>query len=205
MQWKQRLGRTSNDADANGDVGIFQTENASCPRAGRYVAAVMRDNAGGSDHGAVWLWWRGSPRQPAVEQNSPNAFTSGNQGWTFLPQQSVGQTIVTTLFLQAESAPGKGDGAIRVWMNGRLYLERTNVRLGTNAFHRFQFPDWFGAPRIDDSEYFWDVVAWEPTAVVAPPPTVARVSVSPATGRIDVGSTLPLTATAFDANGNQLS
>jgi hypothetical protein len=42
------------------------------------------------------------------------------------------------------------------------------------------------------------------TQTVPPPPTVARIVVSPANPTVNVGNTVQLSATAYDASGNQL-
>ena len=85
-----------------------------------------------------------------------------NQGWTFYPQEHVNETITQTLYVQAESAPGAGDGMVRLWINGRLLIEATGLALGANGMNRLLIPATFRAPAQDQTEYFWGFVVWAP-------------------------------------------
>ncbi|HEU5186841.1 MAG TPA: Ig-like domain-containing protein, partial [Gemmatimonadaceae bacterium] len=94
-------------------------------------------------------------------------------------------------------------------VNGQLFLEHTGLAMGAEAFDEFHFPWKSVAPPTSQSEYFWDMVVWEPAAEPAPPPSapapVASVQVSPTTANVEVGQTVQLNATLRDSVGNTLT
>jgi hypothetical protein len=67
-----------------------------------------------------------------------------------------------TLYFRAASSPSANDGIARVWVNGQLIIETTTGSFGPEGYHRFQLPATFRAPQFNQSEYYWDIVAWTP-------------------------------------------
>ena len=154
ISWKMRMGRTATGGGL-GAVGAFDITNGNCGNAGRKVMLVLRDVPDEGGNGRIDYLWPGSaPVQPSV------GFQPLNRG-AFQPQDHVGQTLQQTLYLQAESSPTANDGVLRLWVNGALVMEFVGD-VGPEAFHRFQFPSTFRAPIQDQTEYWWDIVAWEP-------------------------------------------
>jgi hypothetical protein len=78
------------------------------------------------------------------------------------PSAHINETLLVTHYFQAESSVGARDGIVRVWVNGVLLMDKTNIHTGVNGVDRFQFPSVFMAPAINQTEYFWDIVAWTP-------------------------------------------
>jgi uncharacterized protein YjdB len=198
VQWKTRFGRTAADAGGNGAVDAFSIENTACPSASGYVMSLFRDNADDGGAGSLKMWYAGRPRATAsLEQEAlGGGLSDGNQGWTFAPSQFAGKVVKFTVFVQAASSPKAHDGVVRVWINGSLYFEQTNLALGAQAISRFEFPGWrFGT--IATSEYFWDVVAW-----ASDPLPASKIVVAPNAPSVSVGNKAQLTATAYDARGN---
>ena len=201
VTWKQRLGRDDQDPAGTGAANSFMLNNAACPGAGRHVMTVARDNLGNA--GSFYLWWLGQPATPLLENSAWNGRVGGNQAWNFVPGQNVGRTITQTLYLRAESATGASDGGIALWIDGRLYYSRSGLALGPRAMGMISFPDAFGAPAVDQTEYFWDMVAWEPTG--AQPAPVARVAISPSSVTVAPGNSATLAATTFAADSTTLT
>jgi uncharacterized protein YjdB len=162
MQWKMRMGRTSTGGGI-GSLDSFQITNSACGNAGRKMFLVLRDVPDQGSTGRVDYVWPGpAPVQPRFEGAGTGDLQLGMNKVNFQPQNLVGQVVTHTLYLQAESAAGRNDGVIMLWVNGDLKAEYRNVRMGTHAFHRFQWPTIFRAPQQDQTEYIWDIVAWEP-------------------------------------------
>jgi uncharacterized protein YjdB len=198
VQWKTRFGRTATDAGGNGAVDAFSIENSACPTASGYAMSIFRDNDDDDSGGSLKMWFAGRPRATAeFEQDAlGGGLTDGNQGWTFAPSQFAGKVVKFTAFVQAASAPKAHDGILRVWINGSLYFEQTNLALGPQGISRFEFPGWrFGT--IATSEYFWDIVAW-----ASDPLPASKIVVTPAAPSVNVGDNTQLTATAYDVKGN---
>lgn len=201
VQWKQRLGRTATGGGL-GTIGSFQVHNSACGNGGRTVWRVLRDNAGATAHGRAAVIWPGpQPVEPKVSVHGYSITAAGNQGWSHRPQDNVGKAVEYTVFLRAATSPDARDGVIRLWVDGRLLVERTDLALGADAFRRFNFPTVFLAPARAQSEYFWDIVAWAPGTQQTP---VASVVVTPPAATIAAGATVQLTAEARDAAGNPL-
>jgi len=166
FQWKQRLGRTATGGGL-GAIGSFVINNAACGNAGRKEVLFARDVADLGGAGRIDYTWPGPapaiPRFEGFYGTPAGASDYGpNQGWTFYPQEHVNETITQTLYVQAESAPGAGDGMVRLWINGRLLIEATGLALGANGMNRLLIPATFRAPAQDQTEYFWGFVVWAP-------------------------------------------
>jgi len=165
LQWKLHLGRTVTGGGL-GAVGSFQITNAACGNAGAKRMLVLRNVGDLGGEGRVDYVWAGpAPANEHIEgwYTSPSPGNLGqNAGPAFSAEASVGTDVLYTLYLQAASAPSASDGAVRMWINGVLIMEYVNIPTGHWAFHRLQFPTTFRAPAQAQSEYYWDVLAWEP-------------------------------------------
>ena len=201
-QWRQWLGRTATGGGL-GEIGQFTVNRSECGSTyDRFVWMADRD---GSSRRSEVKWLGPAPASPAVHVKGLSTTLRANQGWSFVPQEHTGETIVQTVYLQAESAVGAGDGIVRLWINGRLFVEYTGLALGPEGFTQFHFPWKSPAPATSQSEYFWDIMAWEPAAVAPQPVPVASVEVSPASATVEAGKSIQLTATPRDANGAALT
>jgi hypothetical protein len=165
FSWKQRLGRTATGGGI-GNLNSFQITNAGngCDfNAGRKEFLVCRDNADGGCYDRMdYLWPGPAPVSPRMDNNNQNLNFQVLPGVQFNPQQHVGETIVQTIELQAESSTGASDGIVRVWINGVKVIENVHARIGAESFNRFEFPATFNSPAQDQSEYLWDIVGWVP-------------------------------------------
>ena len=165
FSWKQHLGRTPTGGGI-GAVNSFQITNSGngCDfNAGRKELLVARDVADGGGFDRMDYIWPGpAPVSPRVDNGNQNLNINILPGLSFNPQQHVGETIVQTVELQAESSPGASDGIVRVWINGVKVIENVRAKIGAEAFNRTELPSTFNSPAQDQSEYIWDVVAWVP-------------------------------------------
>lgn len=203
VTWKQRLGRTA----TGGGVGVlndFQVHNWECGSAGRTVWQLFRANGDSSAIGRVDVTWPGpQPVEPSIKLNNPSVVLRPNLGLTYNPQDRLGEIIEQTVFVRAESSPGARDGEARLWVNGKLLVSRTGLAIGPDGFRRFVFPATYRAPMLDQSEYFWDIVAWQPDAITPPPSRrAASVTVTPGADTIVKGDTARLVAQARDSAGS---
>src|SRR5687767_11831634 len=209
-QWRQLLGRTATGGGL-GEIGQFTVNRPDC--ASTYDRFVWMADRDGSVRRTEVKWLGPAPASPAIHVKDVSATSfRANKGWSFVPQEHIGEPIIQTVYLQAESAPGARDGVIRLWVNGQLFLEHTGLALGPEGFGEIHFPWKSVAPPTSQSEYFWDMVVWEPAAGPTepppPPPTaapVASVTVTPATTTLEVGRTVQLTATPRDSTGTTLT
>ncbi|MEX2284966.1 MAG: Ig-like domain-containing protein [Gemmatimonadota bacterium] len=157
IQWKQLLGRTPTGGGI-GAVGVFQVHNATDVghNAGRKNFLVLRDVPGQP--------WSGNNRFDYLWYGSGGiAVGLGNdvQAASFNPQQRVGQVMIQTLHLRAASAASATNSREALYVNGVLIRERIGG-LNEWGFQRTQFPATFRSPAIDMTEYFWDLLVWEP-------------------------------------------
>lgn len=197
VQWKTHFGRTSNDAAGNGAVNAYTIENNACPTATAFAMNIYRDNDDEGPDGDFTLEYTGRPQATAelLQSGLGDDVIDGNQGWTFAPSQMAGSTVKFTMFMQASSNPTARDGVLRLWINGKLYFEATNVPTGQKALSRFEFPGWrYGT--VAESEYIWDVLAW-----ASDPGPATSIVVAPPAPSITVGDQVQLSASAYDANG----
>ena len=81
-----------------------------------------------------------------------------NYDWT----QHFGQVSTWTFYYKAASAFGVTDGIFRLWVNGIQILDWTDALAQQWGFLGFSFPTIFARPTVDQTEYFWDLVVWEP-------------------------------------------
>ena len=204
VQWKQHLGRTETGG-GTGTVGQF-TMADRCRGLARGEMTALR--AGSNEAQRLEYRWM-APLPLSVRLTAfldPVVHLDAPSGSTFRPAEHVGATMTQTLYLQAESAPGAGDGVVRLWVDGTLVMEQTAAAIGTAAFRRIRFPGRMALALRPQTEYFWDVVAWEPaTTPEEPPPNpVATVTITPASATLSVGSNVQLVATLLDANGDTI-
>ena len=165
IQWKQKLGRTP----TGGGIGTPETFQVHNPadvghNAGRKNMLVLRDvpNDPGSGNGRFdYLWYGAGGIAVGLSNNVPASVF--NPQWFARPGTAphLGQVMLQTLHLRAASAPGANDSREALYVNGVLIKERIG---GMNewGFNRVQFPSTFRSPAQDQTEYFWDLVIWEP-------------------------------------------
>ncbi|MEX2284962.1 MAG: Ig-like domain-containing protein [Gemmatimonadota bacterium] len=157
IQWRQLLGRTSTGGGIGG-IGAFQVHNPADVghNAGRKNFLVLRDVPGqpwsGSDR-FDYLWYGSGGIAVGLGNNVPAS--------TFSPQQQVGTVMLHTLHLRAASRSGAADSREALYVNGVLIKERIGA-LNEWGFQRTQFPATFRSPAIDMTEYFWDLLIWQP-------------------------------------------
>jgi hypothetical protein len=169
------MGRHPNDGnpDAVGEVGYFDiTSDIDLDNAaGRKMARFLRADVGGGAQWSFDLLFSG-PSPGAVPflgyfneaSGSVNPDGSGNDEYTmsFDPEDFYNQVVTITYYMKAASSNSSFDGKLYFWWNGSLKLQRDDVPMGAMAFHRFQAPMIIRSPETDMTEYWWDVVAWEP-------------------------------------------
>lgn len=162
FSWKHRLGRTPTGGGI-GEVNSFKVANAACGNAARKMFLLLRDVPDRGAKGRLEYIWPGpAPVRPTVTSDSYNLSFGMLPGQNFNPEQNVGRTITHTFEIKAASSATARDGIIRMWINGVKVIDVTNAQIGPEAIHRFQFPATFNSPSQDQSEYFWDIVAWVP-------------------------------------------
>lgn len=90
---------------------------------------------------------------------NPAAF---NQTGAFDIRNAINQTIIYTNYTKVSSSIGASDGIVRIWANGELISERTDVNHGDYGIYHFQIGAQFEKPRWCQTEYLWDIVSWYP-------------------------------------------
>ena len=164
IQYKTLIGRTPTGGGV-GQIGRFQITNPNCGTGGNAGAKrllVTRDVTDQGNRGRTDLLWPGpAPAIPRMAIDTEN-WSAGANLVHIDPQEYQGQVMVWTVYYRAESRVGARDGVIRAWFNGDLIMEHTNVPLRPEGFRAFSMPATFNSPMYDQSEYFWDIVAWEP-------------------------------------------
>jgi hypothetical protein len=161
VQWKLHMGRTA-EGGGLGEVGRFQLTNSACSNAARKALLVPRDVPDGGNYGRMGYTWAGpAPVKPLLTQTTPDYAVYGSAS-DFDYQGAQGQDIIQTVYYKAASSETAYDGVIRLWINGRLILEAVGANIMHYGFHRFSLPTVMRAPSLDQSEYIWDIVAWEP-------------------------------------------
>jgi hypothetical protein len=171
LQWKSRLGRTVMGGGV-GEVGGFDISPNDCGEGGGDRVRFLRDVRGEGAKNSFGLVWTGSTdatsQHFAGEAFDPDERIAQNRGSDFHPSRHANQTITTTIYVQAASGPDEDDGVLALWQDGELRLLRRDVRLGSEAFDRFQFPELMRHTAREMTEYWWDVVAWEPAEALSP-------------------------------------
>jgi hypothetical protein len=161
VQWKLHMGRTA-EGGGLGEVGRFQLTNAACSNAARKALLIPRDVPDLGNYGRMGYTWAGpAPVKPLLTQTTPDFAAYGNAS-DFDYQGAQGQDIIQTVYYKAASSETAYDGVIRLWINGRLIVEAVGAPIMHYGFHRFSLPTVMRAPSLDQSEYVWDIVAWEP-------------------------------------------
>lgn len=183
VQWKSWLGRTRTGAgtpggaDAIGAIGAFQWHNPADPvknAAGKRIR-LFRDLPDATRYTRGFdILYHGhetglacyaelassSPLFPS-EQNAYGAIFPGVD-----PAPWINQVVTTTLAIEPSSSDAAADGSVRVWMQAAKVLDLTaKAALGVPGFSGFEFPMIFRSPAFDQTEYWWDVVAWEPAVL----------------------------------------
>jgi hypothetical protein len=166
IQWKHWMGRTPTGGGI-GRIGEFDVTNQFDPNgnAGRKYLLMPRAVPGLGNRGRADVVWAG-PAPVKVQWNFVNLPPwRGNRSLNrspFDPEAHYNKAITFTMYFQAESSPGASDGILRIWYNGVLRGEWLSQPVGDTAIDRFNMSDTFQSPIQDQTEYFWDLVAWLP-------------------------------------------
>jgi len=121
----------------------------------------MRDVAGVIPSARIDCIWTnsGGASQISVEGFYGSAETHDNYiNWSC--EDHASEVLTQTLVLRAASSQAAADGVLDLWMNGVRLLHRTDMKFGPDGFYRFGFPTTTSDPPQQQSEYFWDIVAW---------------------------------------------
>jgi uncharacterized protein YjdB len=210
VQWKHHLGRTATGGGF-GSVGAFSLVDHGCPE-GRRVGTLHGESDGDGAHHMTYEWTGAAPIAPVViRPGTPPLRIDALTGGVPL-EEYVGRTIVQTLYVQAESAPGASDGVVAALIDDKLVLVKTALPLAVSQFGRITFAGRSPLSLQRQSEYFWDVLVWEPAGefpipsdVPPGPPVVGSLTVIPESARLNVGSTINLVATVRDTDGDVLT
>ena len=135
----------------------------------------------------------------------------------FLPSPGLGYKgdwhFVEAYFQLNAIQNGKGvaNGIVRYWFDGQLAIDRNNVLLRTGAHPTMKFNQLLVAPYIGDGSPV-DQTMWVDDLTVGTgrigtpiPPSVASVTVTPASASVTVGGTYGFGVTVKDASGNGLT
>jgi uncharacterized protein YjdB len=209
VQWKHHIGRTASGGGF-GSIGQFSLVDHGCPD-GRHLTRVNGQSVGDAAQQMTYQWTGGAPpiAPQVVRPGSPPLQVDALAPVVDF-QDYVGRTITQTLLVVAESSPGASDGIVGLWIDDRLVLAKTALPLSVSQFSRIVFAGRSPLALQRQSEYFWDVLVWEPTTLpiprdVPPNPAVGSVTVVPESARLPVGTTIDLVATVRDINGNILA
>ena len=159
VQFKGYLGKHPADADGNGTDNTFPL----FPQSNSVKRFLMaRDGvSGGSLDRIDYVWTRENPSAARVQMDDLNwGFNSSPTVWQ--PNTYLGRVYTTTIYFKASSANGVKDGIYRIWIDGTLVLNASNVVLDGYGIDRFHFPDTSHNFPIPASEYYWDFLIWTP-------------------------------------------
>src|SRR5438128_1138672 len=134
----------------------------------------------------------------------------------FMPSPGVGYKgdwhLVEAYFQLNAIQGGKGvpNGVVRYWFDGQLAIERTNVMLRTGAHPNMKFKQLIVAPYVGggspvDQTMWVDNLTVGTGRITPSVPTVASVTVAPASASVTVGGTYAFTTTLKDATGAVLT
>ena len=216
VQWKHQLGRTPSGG-GYGAIGEFALTDHGCPT-GRTNWSMLRQastNALSDPRRVDYMWTGASPVAPYIVRQGEVPFRANAPSDAPVQVEGlVGRAATHTLYLQRESAPGAGDGVVRLWIDGQLVVENTAAALDAEPFRRIFFPGVAPLPLQRQSEYYWDVVIWEPVNELPggggggeeepPMPVASSVTVAPEAATLVAGSTTDLVATVRDQNGQPM-
>lgn len=172
IRYKMHMGRTIQDTAGLGDVGAFSIYNANCGNAGRKVFLLPRDVQDMGGYGRINFLFAGpAAPPPQFTMDDPNFLVSASAPD---PNTLIGKDVLVVVELKAASTDEAEDGIARMWMyydgQSHQYLNRADLKLLDLGFNRWEIPSTFRAPLIDQTEYFWDMVVWEPAEDPTPEP-----------------------------------
>ncbi|TVP42303.1 MAG: hypothetical protein EA350_16465, partial [Gemmatimonadales bacterium] len=100
------------------------------------------------------------------DYDTPSSRTDGSR--TFVTRDLENRELVFTFRIRAESAQGAQDGILSWWIHDGRTGEvvdkgtKANAELGIKHTNVVTFPTVMRSPKENMSEYFWDVLFWEP-------------------------------------------
>lgn len=155
VQYKSWLGRTATGGGI-GTIGSFIQANPAVSTANRKAFRNVIETGGG---GCTDVYNGSVPFGGRISDGfgGDNNYASGWDNSTF-----VGQIIVSTFRVKVGSA-----GHLEVWKSvGGTQLVHYDSGANKNVsglwHHAFQFPSTMNTPAQDQSDYYWDIVAWTP-------------------------------------------
>ena len=92
----------------------------------------------------------------------PSSPIAWNQTGAFDITAAVNTDVTFTAYLKASSTNAATDGIVRLWANGEMISERTDVNHAAFGFDRLQILNIMQKPRFTQTEYIWDIVVWAP-------------------------------------------
>ncbi len=157
IQWTGRFGRMATDSSgSNGAVDAFAWDPA------HGFKRINMHRPGDGDR----LDFDGSDPdngvEPHIENSDRNWIREGTiTGWKF-PQEAGAKPFVSTVYFKTASTNTSSDGVFRLWIDGVLVFERTDVPAGNLPFDQYQiFSTWPSVPQAQ-CEYLWNLIAWVP-------------------------------------------
>ena len=78
------------------------------------------------------------------------------------PLKLTGQSQHWTVCVTPASSSTASDGAIRAWFRGVKVLDQSGAPIGSTPLQQLQFPATFLTPEYTQSDYWSDIVVWQP-------------------------------------------
>ena len=182
FSYMTRLGRSStgegvpDGAAARGDVNAFRAQSANCDGKGGKRFRVVHERVtfpDGSTATPAWHHqWRGGATSGDVAGDI--AGEPGAQIWDrnlYSPERLEGRPVRYTVYARASTALSGSmesykkftpDGVVRVWVDGVLVFDRSNLVLPSSAINRVNLMSRLNSPSFEMTDYWWDMVAWQP-------------------------------------------
>jgi hypothetical protein len=184
FSYMTRLGRSStgegfpDGAPARGKVDAFRAQSAHCEDKGgkrlRFVQEALTYPDGSFDRPEFSHQWRGGDVNTDVRGDlagEPGAHVFSE---AYSTEAMVGKPVRITVEVRASSGLSgsmerykrfNADGVVRMWVDGVLAFEGTAITIGSTAFTRINLMSRLNSPSFDMTDYWWDMVAWEPTSL----------------------------------------
>jgi hypothetical protein len=172
--WRSRLGRTpsgdgvADGASALGEQDVFYPVNLDyMDRGGKRLRWVGERNAEGSASLVTMVWAGTNSATPSerFEQDWPYSDAPNVQTGHDVNGR-IGRTTEYVVYVRGSSgfdangAP-RLDGTLKMWVDGDLVVDKSGYSV-TPSLNRVKFMMRLNSPYRRQTEYLWDIVAWEP-------------------------------------------